>query len=197
MGVADLRAAFGRQQVEVRVLLDQSMLVEHARLDEALRKAIDLDAHLNRDPEAPVIAEQIRNLEQRIDDAKTVFVFEQIGRGAWLDLVAKHPPTDEERQQGLDHHPETFIPAALVASCKTVRTPDGNEGTLDVDNARFLMDELTEAEFRKLWGACLKANLGEASDPKSAAAAIFHQLSSKSSTTASLEGSLAASSSDE
>lgn len=197
MGVADLRAAFGRRREEARVLLDQSLLAEHTRLDAELQKAIDEDAKLNRNPEAPVIAERIRELEQRIDASKTVFVFEQIGRGAWLDLVAQHPPTDDERSQGLDHHPESFIPAALVASCRLVRTPDGNEGTLDLDNAEFLMAELTEAEFRKLWAACLKANLGEASDPKSAAAAIFHQLSSRSSTTASPEGSPEASSSVE
>jgi hypothetical protein len=197
MGVADLRAAFGRRRVEARVLLDQSLLDEHTRLDAALTQATADDMRLNRNPEAPAIAERILDLEQRIAEAKTVFVFEQLGRGRWLDLVARHPATDDEQRAGLDHHPDTFIPAALVESCVEVRSPDGDVGTLDLDNATFLAEELNEAEFRKLWAGCLRANLGEADDPKSKAAAIYRRLSSRSSTTAPLEESLAASSSDE
>jgi hypothetical protein len=195
MSVTALKARTRRRRHEVRVLLDQTILDEHTRLRAEFDQAVRDDTQLNRNPEAPALAEAIAAVEQRLIDERALFVFEQIGRAAWLALIGEHPPRPEDTEQGLDHNPETFPIAALVASCVEVHNPDLDR--LDDESARFLAAELNIAEWRKLWNGCLIANLGTADDPKSQEAAVYRRLISRSSNAASLMGSPAASSSDE
>jgi hypothetical protein len=72
--------------------------------------------------------------------------------------------------------------ASAVEPTMTVETADGMNGRLNI------------AQWNRLWNAVLTANLGGGESPKSALATVVAQRLGRSSTTAPLEGSLAASS---
>lgn len=186
MGIDDLKSSFRRRRVEARVLLDGSLLDEHARLEAALAKAMKDDVLENRLPAAPGLTEQIQALEQRIDDEQKIFVFEGIGQYAWQNLAADNGPTKEQRAAGYDMNPELFAPKALAASCV--------DPALSEDDAAWLMLNLDVAEWDRLFSACLTANIGERDRPKSWVATAAATVRNGSSTTAPPEESLAQSS---
>lgn len=179
--------------VTARVLLRQDLLAEHDRLDAQLAAVIADDARLNRIPAAPGLAERIEELEAEIDAAKVEFRFRSVGKRTWANLLAKHPPTKDQKRSepGLDHNPETFPVAAIAASCF--------DPELTVRDVERLERALNSSQFGLLWAKCVDANVGGVSDPKSVAAGLIRRANglSASSATAAVEPSLAASSSDE
>lgn len=170
----------------VRVVVDGQLLGDLDRLEEQLAEARRQDDRLNRPPQAPAIAEQIRQLRDRANTEAVEFTFEAIGRKAWSDLQAQHPPTDEQIAEGRDDgirpdfNPETFPAAAIAASCVE---PSG----MTVEKAQRLLDGWTVSQTRKLWSACLSANIGGADIPFSEGAYDVLRRSGGSSTTAPLE----------
>lgn len=177
-----------------RVLLRQDLITRHEALQADLARAVADDERENRMPQAPAIADEILELEQQISDAKVEFRFRSIGRRAWADLLAAHPPTKEQRQADVrvDHNPATFPIAAIVASCV--------EPAMTETDVVRLERALNSSQFDALWVKCLDVNLGGLSDPKDRVASfIARQASSPSddSATTTDEPSRAASSSDE
>lgn len=186
MGIDDLKASFRRRRVEARVLLDGSLLDEHARLEAALSKAVKDDVMKNRLPESPGLTDEITALEARIEAEQKLFIFEGIGQYAWQNLAADNPPSKEQRAVGYDMNPHTFAPKAVAASCV--------EPELTEEDAEWLMLNLDVAEWDRLWVACLVANIGERDRPKSLVATVAATARNGSSTTAPPEESLAQSS---
>lgn len=171
-----------------RVLLRQDLVAKHAELSDELEAAIQRDATVNERDRAPDIAKQIEALDAEIAAAKVEFRFRSIGRRAWADLLAKHPPTKQQaKEQRVDHNPLTFPLAAIAASCVL---PEG----IDLDAVKRLEASLTDAQFTALWRACIDANMGGTEDPKSLTAGLIRQVSERSGRTPASEGSLAASS---
>lgn len=171
-----------------RVLLRQDLVAKHAELSDELEAAIQRDATVNERDRAPDIAKQIEALDAEIAAAKIEFRFRSIGRRAWADLLAKHPPTKQQaKEQRVDHNPLTFPLAAIAASCVL---PEG----IDLDAVKRLEASLTDAQFTALWRACIDANMGGTEDPKSLTAGLIRQVSERSGRTPASEGSLAASS---
>lgn len=192
MSLEDVKARRRRRRAEARILLDQTLGAEHERLDAELQAAVKTSGSITDSPLAA--AEALQAFEADVADQEMVLVFESIGHGAWTDLIATHPPTREQLKanKGLDHNPETFPIAAVVASCVETRNPDGTG--LDVETATFLFVDLEEAEWLKVWTACLDANLGASERPKSQAASVVLAMSERFSTTAPSEESLGQSS---
>ncbi|MCB0966278.1 MAG: hypothetical protein KDB37_05535 [Ilumatobacter sp.] len=174
-----------------RILLRQDLVAEHARLDAELQQAIADDARLNRNPVAPGLARQIEELEGRLEGERTEFLFRSIGKRAWADLLAAHPPTKRqvERNKGLDHNPDTFPAAAIAASCVS---PE-----MTLDQVRRLEQALNNSQFDALWARCLEANLGGVALPKSLTVGMIRRANVPSATTAASEASPGASSSGE
>jgi hypothetical protein len=175
-----------------RLLLRHDLVVRHEELEAELNAAILDDSAMNRLPEAPRIVADIEALETEIEASKVSFKFRAIGKRAWADLIAKHPPTKDQRvaHPGVDHNPETFPITAIAASCI--------EPVLTVDDVGRLERALASTQFDLLWAKCVEANVGM-SDPKSSAAGLIRRarLLSANSVTAAAEPSLAASFSDE
>lgn len=172
-----------------RISARADLVARHEELEAALVDALRNDQAAGGigDPQAaPAIAEQLVALEAEIEGSARTFTFEAIGNRAWLDLIAEHPPSAEQRDEGLDHDPSTFPRAAILASCVEPR--------LSAEQVEVLENRLNLAQWRQLWQACLAANIGNDSSPKSLAATAVLRRSGASSTTAPLEGSLAASS---
>lgn len=155
----------------VKILLDQQMLVEHERLDAELLAASKADSEENRDPLGPGLAESLVRFEAEIEAAKQQFRFRAIGKKAWADLLAQHPPTKEQvtLQPRLDHNPETFPLAAIAASCVDPK--------MTVEQVGKLEQALNLAQFDKLWAGCLDANVGASDSPKSLVAPLIVRMS--------------------
>lgn len=184
MGIDELKATVKRRRVTVRVLLDNALLEQHAALSAELDRVVVEDSNLNRIPQQFALTDQVLAAEQAITDAEVEFTFEGIGNARWLDLVAQHPPTDEDRAEGSPFHGREFPAAAVAATCET---PE-----LSFEDALWLVDELDQATWTQIWQACLLANLGDTTRPKSLTASVAARLRDASSTTASLAESLAA-----
>ncbi len=179
-----------RRSTTVRILLRQDLVERHARLDQELADAMAADARLNRDPVAPTVADEILALEAELEAAKVPFMFRSIGRKAWADLIAAHPPTQAQRlaYRGVGYNPETFPIAALAASAV--------EPAIDLPAAHRLEAALNDSQFELLWTAALEVNRG-VDAPKSGVAGRIRRTSDAFGSTAAIEESLDPSSSGE
>jgi hypothetical protein len=174
----------------VRLYLDGDVVREHERLKDQLQQVIKSDANSNEPDEAPAIARRIKDLEDEMREGETEFVFQAIGKPKWSDLLAQHPPTKEQREQGLDHNPEKFPAVAIAASLI-------DPGDADLEAVEALGASLSIGQWSTLWVTCLKANVGGEGPGESLAASAVLRASEQSSTSAADAASLAASSSDE
>ena len=171
----------------VRVLLRQDLAAKHAELDAELTAASARDQLVNEPDRAPALAADIEALEAEMEAAKVEFRFRSIGRKAWADLLAKHPPSKAQMQadRRTTFDPETFPIAAIAASCII---PEG----MDEAAAKRLETALSDAQFSQLWNACIDANLGGVDLPKSLTAGLIRRVSGRSATTAAPGESLEA-----
>jgi hypothetical protein len=170
-----------------RVLLRQDLITRHAELEAELAEAIARDAVTNARDRAPTISRQLVELQDEIEAAKVGFKFRNIGRKAWADLLAAHPPTKAQKELRTDHNPETFPIAAMAAA---IVEPEG----FDEDGIRRLEAVLTDAQFTALWRACVDACMGGVESPKSLAAGQILRVNERSANIAALGESDVASS---
>jgi hypothetical protein len=180
---ANVRMSFAR------ILLRQDLVTRHNQLESELAAAIARDATSNERDQAPDIARQLTELQAEMEAAKVEFWFRNIGKKAWADLLAKHPPTKAQREQirGVDFNPEEFPIEAMAASCWV---PEG----MDTDAIRRLEAVLTDSQFTALWKACVDACMGGTDTPKSLAAGQILRANGQYATTAVPAASDAASS---
>lgn len=160
--IDDLLAEITVREKTVKLLLRQDLLDEHARLDAELVATLNTDAEENRDPLGPELADRLLQFETEIEQAKRPFRFRAIGKKAWADLLAQHPPTRDQTMINarIDHNPKTFPAAAIAASCVDPK--------MTVEQVGQLEEKLNLAQFEILWGGCLDANVGGGVDnPKS------------------------------
>lgn len=102
------------------------------------------------------LAESVLAIEADVREASIEMVLRSIGRRAWSDLLAKFPPTDEQRKKfgrRLDHDPETFPYEALAAS---IVEPEG----VTAEKLRDLEEVLTSSQWDEMWVGCLSLNVG-------------------------------------
>lgn len=157
----------------MRVLLRQDMLAEHARMDAELMAELAIDQRENRDPVGPGLAKRLVAYEAEIEAAKRAFTFRAIGKRAWADLLAKHPPTKEQMKLNsrMDHNPLTFPVLAVAASCV--------DPVMSVEQVTALESALNISVFDQLWMACVEANVGGGDSPKSLVAGPIAQVSAE------------------
>lgn len=186
-----------------RVLIRQDLIERHEQLNDDLTEAAQTDAMENRDPVAPVIAQQIADLEAEMEAFKVAFKFRSIGKRAWSDLLMKHPPTKDQSKADprLDHNPITFPAAALAASWVDPDDDGYHFGTTAdekypkrLDGIQRLERALNHSQFDLLWAKCIDANIGGTTNPKSQAAGLILRMSGASAITAATAESLGLSS---
>lgn len=175
-----------RTAKSVRILVGKAraLLDEHETADKALGQALEDDARLNREPQAPALAAAVAELEQAVEDAKTTFRFVSIGRKKWADLVASHPPSKDvlKADPRAEVDPEVFPVEAMAASLA--------EPLMTVEQVGRLERSCDDAQWNVLWGACLAANVGGLESPKSVLAGSILRASELSAITAASVASL-------
>jgi len=185
-----------------RILLEQNLLDRKAQLEAEITAAVAADARENRIPVAYGLARDMEALDAEIEAAKVEFKFRSVGKRAWADLLAAHPPTKEQagRIRGLDHNPITFPCAALaltyVDPADDQWAPDTKSDVYRDRLAKFteLEQVINNSQFEMLWAKCVDANIGGLDTPKSLAASMILRANGQSATTPAPAGSLAQSS---
>lgn len=149
----------------VRVCLRGDLLGEHERLERELAEARRLDLTENRHAEAPAVAAKVADVERQIDASQVEFTFTAVGQKAWTDLLVRHRPDEEDREQRYEFNPRTFPQAAIALSCSSpAMTPE---------QAEQLYEALNFGQWQKLWAACMAANVEGTDVPFSAAASVI------------------------
>ena len=143
----------------VPIQLDGSIENDRLRLEDELTQARRDDERENRTPLAPGIAEQLVELQVRARETEVEFTFTSIGRKAWTDLEAAHPPTPEQVEEAekldqvLKWNADTFPHAAIAAS---LLHPEG----VDASKVAELELSLSVGQWKRLWACCVLANEG-------------------------------------
>lgn len=181
MNVDDLIATAQPRTEKVRICARGDLVAKHEAAVQALADAI---AGRNEDslagsPEIAAAAEAVKEIEAEQDEYTFELVVTSVSRNRWADLLAKHPPTKEQRRAGHFADPNTFA-VAVVAECV--------EG-LDPVKAAQLADVLPISEWGKLESAALILNATEMPSPKLPAATELLQANGQSSTTSDPEES--------
>lgn len=149
-------------RAKAEVCFDRALIAEYeeavAQLEEETRGNVEM---LTGAPAE--LANRVAELEKDIQAKTRELVFESIGRRKWKELVADHPPTDAAEDQRAGYNMETFVPAALAASC--------TEPGLTEKQADWIVAELPDAVMGEIVEACFKANL-VGGDVKKAAATV-------------------------
>lgn len=94
------------------------------------------------------VAEKLAGARERMRGAEVDFRFRYIGDRAYHDLLAAHPPTDE--QQAFDA--ETFPPALIAAACI--------DPVMTEKQAKELFEVINEGQIKRLFDAAWEAHNG-------------------------------------
>ena len=167
----------------VSIVLDGSIENERLLLEDELVRARQEDERAESadyQMQAPVVAQQLLDLQERAREVEVNFTFQSIGRKAWTDLEAQHPPTPEQLQIAaesdlvLKWNALTFPHAAIAAS---LVEPQG----IDVAKVAELEEKLSAGQWKRLWAACSLANEGAGDVGESeAASAVIRGLRQRS-----------------
>lgn len=160
----------------VQVCQRADLLADHTRLEAELGRVSetgDVDA-------AKTLTDRIRDLEARIEASQREFSFTSLGREDWYNLIAAHPPSDEERKRNQIVSDDFGLHA--IAACST-------EPKLTVDQVRKMRAKLRPDDYDRIWLAVQVVNEGEVVAPKSGLATVVAGLFEKSSTTSARKGS--------
>lgn len=144
------------------------LIVEHQRREQALLAAKLAASDTLHDAKLSAAKKAIQEIETQIQTSEQEFTFQGIGQRQWQDLKRAHPPTDQQRADGLDADMESFAPALLAVSSV--------EPKLTPEQASKLMDMLPPGEYEKLFKAALEANGQVVGPPKSVLAAAIDAL---------------------
>lgn len=172
--IADILAvaedpAFHRVATAKIAAVSQALRDEHAELDAMLPTLVSdtIDEH----PQRLATAERLTKIEAEMAAAMIEFRFVSVGHRAWADLLRAHPPTKAqlEADRKLDHNPDTFVYAAMAASCA--------DPVMTADDVRRLEESqmMDVRSWSEMWAACIRANVVEASPNSLAARLILRQ----------------------
>lgn len=178
MNVDDLIATAQPRTEVVRICARGDLVTRHAEAVARLREASAGDDSL-AGPDTHAAAGEVVALEAKQEAATVEFVVHAVSRKVWADLLAKHPPSAEDRRAGHDHNPQTF-PIAAIAACVD---------DLTVEQAQKLSEVLHMGEWNKLWVTAIGLNVTGTPSPKLAAATDLLRANGHSSITSPPEES--------
>lgn len=115
---------------------------------------------------------ELEQLRAEVAEKSHVLVFEGIGWQAWRDLLAAHPPKKDQHEifakavqlafmphslLNLGFHAETFVPAAIAASCV--------DPGITAEEAAEMLRNSPPGVIERIWTAVLGVNLAGDDDP--------------------------------
>ncbi|MFE6866008.1 hypothetical protein ACFVFS_05590 [Kitasatospora sp. NPDC057692] len=110
---ADIIARVKPRTATVTLYLDGEASGRIAELEARVAELADWQPESLADPDPRrALAQEIAELQDQMRDSATQFTFRALGRLAWSDLLALHPPRHAQEL----YNPET-LPGALVSAC--------------------------------------------------------------------------------
>ena len=156
---------------EVEFLADQDLDAEHQALQRKWSEVLQEDDRHNRNPEAPKVLAEIRELEERMESAMVRFRMRSMGRRAWQDLMVRFPPSKETKKTSpnAEFDPQRFPAAAVAAS--TYEIVFGEQALADAEEIRKYVNHLADSASvgvfeHLLFPKCVDVNVGGAAVPK-------------------------------
>lgn len=154
---SDFQQETTKDHASVSVCFDRALLSE---LEAAEAELAQMPPTGTLEDARTALTAHVDQLKETIRSKSRTLTFEAIGRKAWRDIQAEHPPTDEQKKEFgvfLDHDPESFPAAAMAASCKAPG--------MSVEQAQWLADEMPVSVVDRVWTTCLRANVTGSRDP--------------------------------
>ena len=157
---------------EVGICLDRALVSRLGQAEERLaelRKGSKGSKMLGAEEE-PALQAEVDQLREAVKAKTRVLLFKGIGYGPWRELIAKHPPDDQQDElfelavrkawlpnaiRALAFDAETFVPAAVSASCPELKP----------QQVRTLLRKAPTGVVDRIWAAVLEVNHGGAADP--------------------------------
>lgn len=168
---ADWQQEYSPKRTSVDVLFDGGLAARLAEIEERLAEWEDAKpAQLKTlgdkaSPELEALRQEAEQLRAEARGKVRTLIFESVGRKRWRDLVAEHPPTEEQRKRfpllAMISEPvnmETFPAPALAMSCV--------EPGLSLEEAEWIMEKLPVEDSNRVLDACMDANASRVSLPK-------------------------------
>lgn len=187
--IDDVLSQIRPREVSETISLREDLVGRIRETQKRVREAMDYDREHNEPDTAPALRDELEALAADYEAGKTTFTFRSLPHDQWMDLHAKHPPTDIDKAVGRDYNGATFPVAAMAASCTE---PDG----VTEDKIRELASVLAHGPFQALFEACMTANLAVEDDSIPLSVAAIGKILDyvPNSTTAAKDGSPTASS---
>jgi hypothetical protein len=161
----DIMASAKPRETSVTICVAGDLAGQHEALNEQLiaaqRKQV---TSIEGNPEAVALAQQIRDLEQQMQEATHAFTFRAMSARDWSNLVAEHPARADKSEA---FNVET-LPLAVIKACIADPVMTGEQ----VDR---LAGVLSDAAFDALFDAAWRANKSGPSVPFSKAASATLQ----------------------
>ncbi|TDE02832.1 hypothetical protein [Jiangella asiatica] len=180
-----------RPTATVPLCLDMSMRAEWERLDEQLRKERGKTTgdRMVGNATASRLAEEIRQLEELMEQQTVHFLLSALPRNRYKKIVAQHPPRkDDAEDAAVGVNRETFFDALMLATLDDdgkepgtiVQVTDHAGEVVEFDPAQdweSLADEMTDQQFESIANMAFLLNRGKVSVPFSRAASRTTQTS--------------------
>lgn len=133
----------------VTLYLNNELKVQRRELLKKIDRAKADDNKLNRNPQAPDLQKRLDQLDEEIKEYGVEFVFEDLGRKRYEELVAQHKPDEELLAQHpeAEFDPKTLAPALVAAS---LVSPEMTEAEV-----YEMWDEFSQGDTERLWTAAL------------------------------------------
>lgn len=150
--MSDIMAKKKPTETRAHIQIDGSARFEIEDLRRKLEDAKAHDRRHNEAPTAPAVEEELEEAHQRFKESEVVFIFRPIASTEYDDLIALHPPRDQDKENGLNFNAETFPPVLIAAS--------SYDPEISVDEAEGMFDDpaWNAGELVRLWNAALAAN---------------------------------------
>ncbi|MFE2149067.1 hypothetical protein ACFXAO_03395 [Streptomyces lavendulae] len=130
--------------------------LDRAKLDVARLRLADAET-AGEQKELEAAESELVAAQSAFDEVSLLLAFRALPRPALDGLIRKHPPTEEQAEDGDAWNPTSF-PAALVSAAHIERDDDGHEVEgMTVPEAQDLLDGWPIAESNSLFAAAWQA----------------------------------------
>jgi hypothetical protein len=172
LAFADVAAKIRRPRRITELVLDAGAAAEVEQLADLLERLRARDELTDGPPQAPAVAKELQQAEERADGSRVAFTLEAISHTAYRELIATFPAGKEqlERQaaeggEQWPFDPDTFAPALVQA--QLIEPAPGSD-----EDFQAFWDGLSDGQLRQLWLTALGVQMQVTTvGPRSVAAA--------------------------
>ena len=157
--IEEIRRVKKPNERSISLVLNPELLRQMKDLERAYLREQRMDQKENRAPKAPRIKKTMEALEEEAAEYEVTFIFRDIGRKRFDDMIEEHPPTEQEKKLDppFQYHPDIFAPALMAATAV--------QPTMTLQQATDIYDEFGQGEITALFMTALAACTERASVP--------------------------------